>query len=108
VKVQRTGEHFSCYGSNNLRVKIGQPSCSQYKEGHFWALKLRKWDEMIDTNQDDVNRAHCEVPSSAMSSLGNGNDNDHSKSGEEAQGGETETGKRTGAVDRMGKGKGKG
>jgi len=38
-KVQSTGECFSGYGSNDLRVKIELPSCRQYKPGDFLPIR---------------------------------------------------------------------
>jgi hypothetical protein len=35
---KRTGEHFSCYGSNDLRAKIEPPCCRQYKPGDILAV----------------------------------------------------------------------
>jgi hypothetical protein len=46
-KVKRTGERFSWYGSDDLRAKIEPPSCRQYKQRDFLAVRPLNWDEII-------------------------------------------------------------
>jgi len=52
-KVKRTSEHFSWYGSDDLRAMIGQPSYWQYKPGDFLGVRHLNWDEIIDKDDDD-------------------------------------------------------
>jgi len=117
-KVKRTGDRFSWYGSNDSRAKIEPPSCQQYTPGDFLAIRPVNWDEIINVEDDDENRADPRAPSSGRSCPGDGNDNDNGEGEEDKKGCETETGKGKGtkngkgkqkaAEDRMGKGKGKG
>ena len=107
-KVERTGEHFSWYGSNNLRSKIELPSCRQYKPGDFLAIGPLNWDEIIDENDDDEYWVDPGAPSGGGSRPGDDNDNDHSDGEEHTQGGEKGTGKENGTKVGNGKGKGKG
>ena len=109
-KVKHTSEHFSWYGSDDLRTKIEPPSCRQYKPGDFLAVGPLNRDEMIDKHDDDENWADPGAPSSGTSRPGDGNDNDDSNGEEDTQGGEkgTEKGKGTKDGKRKGKGKGKG
>jgi hypothetical protein len=107
-KVKRTGEHFSWYGSDDLRAKIEPPSCRQYKPGDFLDVRPLNWDEIIDEDDDDENRADPGAPSSGRSRPGDGNDNDIGEGEEDTQGGEKGTGKGKGTKDGKGKGKGKG
>jgi len=53
AKVTRTGQRFSWYGSDDLRVKIEPPSCRQYKPGDILAVKPKNLDEIIDEVDDD-------------------------------------------------------
>jgi hypothetical protein len=75
-KVKRTGEHFSWYGSDDLRVKIEPPSCRRYKPGDFLAVRPLDSDEIIVEDDDDDNWADPEGPSSGRRRPGDGNDND--------------------------------
>jgi len=106
-KVQRTGECFSWYSSDDLRAKIEPPNCAQYKPGDFLVVRLLNWYEIIDEDDDDENWADPRTPSSGRSRPGDGNDNDHSKGEEDTQGSEKETGKGKGTKDGKVKGKGK-
>jgi len=54
-KVNRTGEQFSWYGSDDLRAKIEPPSCRLYKPGYFLAVRPLNWDKIIEEDDDDVN-----------------------------------------------------
>jgi hypothetical protein len=47
-KVERTGDRFSWYDSDDLRAKIEPPSCRQYKLGDFLAVRPLNWDEIIN------------------------------------------------------------
>jgi len=76
-KVKRTGECFSWYGRDALRVKIEQPSCRQYTLGDFLAVGPLIWDEIIDENDDDENRADPTALSGGKSLPSNGNDNEN-------------------------------
>jgi len=106
-KVKRTGEHFSWYGSDDLRAKIEPPSCRQYKPGNLLAVRPLNWDEIIDDDDNDENWADPGAPSSGRSCLSDGNDNDNGNGKEDLQGGEKETAKGKGTKDGKGKGKGK-
>jgi len=107
-KVQRTGELFALYGSDDLRAKIEPPSCRQYKPGNFLGVRPLNWDGIIDKDDDDENWADPGAPSSGKSRPGNGNDNDNGEGEEDTQGGEKGTGKRKGTTDGKGKVQGKG
>jgi len=104
-KVKRTGEGFSWYGSDDLRVKTEPPSCRQYKPGDFLAIGPLNWDEIIDEDDGEDNWADPSAPSSGRSRPGDSNDNDDSECEEERQGGEKGTGKGKGTTDGKGKGK---
>ena len=107
VKVKRTGERFSWYGSDDLRAKIEPPSSRQYKPGNFLAVRPLNWDEIIDEDDDDDNWADPGAPSGGRSRPSDGNDHDDSEGEEDTQGGEKGTGKGNGTNDGKGKGKGK-
>jgi len=107
-KVERTGERFSWYGSDDLRAKIELPSCRQYKPGDFLAVRPLNWDEIIDEDDDDENWADPGAPTGGRSRPGDGNDNDNGEGEEDTQGGEKGTGKGKGTKDVKGKGEGKG
>jgi hypothetical protein len=47
-KVERSGERFAWYGSDDLRAKNQPPSCRQYKSGDFLAVRLQDWEDIID------------------------------------------------------------
>jgi hypothetical protein len=66
-KVKRTGEHFSWYGSDDLKAKIEPPSCRQYKPGNFLAIRPLNWDEIIDKDDYDDNWADPGAPSGGSS-----------------------------------------
>jgi len=106
-KVKHTGERFSLYGSDELRVKIEPPSYRQYKPGDFLAVRPLNWDEIFEEDDDDENWADPRVPSGGRSHPSDGNDNDESQGEEDTQGGEKGTGKGKGTKDGKGKGKGK-
>ena len=115
-KVKRTGEHFSWYGSDNLRANIEQPSCRQYKPGDFLAIRPLNWNEIIDEDDDDENWADPGASSSGWSRPSHDTHNDDGEGEEDMQGGEKGTGKGKGTknVKRKGnatedqKGKGRG
>jgi len=104
-KVKRTSEHFSRYGSDDLRAKIEPPSCRQYKPDDFLAVRTQNWDEIIDEDDDDDNWADPGAPSGGRSRSSDGNDNDDSEGEEDTQGGDKGTGKGNGTKDGKGKGK---
>ena len=56
-KVKCTGEHFSWYGSDDLKARFQLPSCRQYKPGDFLAVRSLNWDEIIHEDDDDDNWA---------------------------------------------------
>jgi hypothetical protein len=103
-KVKRTGERYSCYGSDDLRAKIEPRSCQQYKTGNFLAIKPLNSDEIINGDDDDDNWVDPGAPSSVRGRPGDGNDNDDGESEEDTQGGENGTGKGKGTKDGKGKG----
>jgi len=107
-KVKRTGEHFSWYGSDNLRANIEQPSCRQYKPGDFLAIRPLNWNEIIDEDDDDENWADPGASSSGWSRPSHDTHNDDGEGEEDMQGGEKGTGKGKGTKNGKGKGKGKG
>ena len=107
-KVKRTGERFSSYGSDDLRVTIEPPCCRQYKPGDFLAVRPLNWEEIIDKDDDDENWADPGVASGGRSRSGNDNGNDDGEGEEDTHGGEKRTGKGKGTKDGKGKGKGMG
>jgi hypothetical protein len=106
--VKRTCEHFSWYGSDDLRAKIEPPSCRHYKPGDFLAVRPLNWDEIINKDDDDENWADPGVLSGGRSHPSDNIDNDDGEGEEDTQGGEKGAGKGKGTKDRKGKGKGKG
>jgi len=107
-KVQRTGERFSWYGSDDHRAKMEPPSCRQYKPGDFLAIRPPNWDEIIDEDDDDESWADPGAPSSGRSRPGDRNDNDDCEGEEDTRGGVKGTGQGKGTKEGKGKGKGKG
>jgi len=105
AKIIRTGERFSRYSSNDLRAKIGPPSCRYYKPGDLLAVGPLNWDEIIYEDDDDDNWLDHGAPSGGRSCRSDGNENDDSESEEEMQGGDKRTGE--GKRTKDGKGKGK-
>jgi len=74
-KVKRTREHFSWYCSDDLMVKIEPAGCWQYKPGDFLAVTPLYWDEIIDEDDDDDNRADPVALSGGMNRPGYTNEN---------------------------------
>jgi hypothetical protein len=107
-KIKHTGEHFSWYGSVDLRSQIKPPSCWQYKTGDFMAVRPLNCDGLIDKDDDDDNWEDPEAPSGGRSCPVNGNENDNGESAEDMLGAEMGTRKGKGTNDRKGNGKGKG
>jgi len=107
-KVQRTGAHFSWYGTNNLRATIEPPSCRQYKLGNLLAVRPLNWDEIIEDDDDDKKCADRAAPSGERSCPANDNDDNNGEGEEERQGGGKGFGKGNGTKDGKGEGKGKG
>jgi hypothetical protein len=111
-KVKCTGECFSWYGSDDLRVQIEPPSCRQYKPGNVQDVRPLHWDEIIDEDDDDDNWADPESPSGGKSRPSDGNDNDDSEGEEDTPGSEKGQGRKDGKEQGMWKateeGKGKG
>jgi hypothetical protein len=105
-KITPTGDRFSWYGSDDRRATIEPPSCQQYTPGDFLAIRPLNWDEIIDKDDDDDNRADPGAPSGGRSRPTYGNNNDDSEGEENMQSGERGTGK--GKVSKNGKAKGKG
>jgi len=102
-KVKHTGEHFSWYGSDDLRAWIKLPICRQYKPGNILAVRPLNWDDIIDEDDDDDNWVDPGAPSGGRSLGGDGNYNDDGQSEEDTQGGEKGTGKGKGTKDGKGK-----
>jgi len=115
-KLKCTSEHFSWYGSDDLRVMIEQRSSQQYTPGDFLPVRPLIWDVAINEEDDDENWADPRAPSGGRSLPGDGNHNGDSEGEEVMYGGEigTEIGKGTkdwsgsGKATEDGKGKGKG
>jgi hypothetical protein len=109
-KVKRTGEHFSWYLSDDLRVKIQLPSCRQYKSGDCLAVRPLNWKDITDEDDNDENWVDPGALSGGMSRPGNGNYNDNCDGDEDMQGGEKGTGNWKGmkAGNRKGHGRRKG
>jgi len=105
-KVKCTGEHCTWYSSYDIRAKIEQPRCQQYKPGDFLADRPLDRDEIIDEDDDDENWVEPGSPSVGRSHPNNGNDNDNSKSEADMQGSEKATGKGKGTKDGKGNGNG--
>jgi len=106
--VPRTGERYSWYASVDPRAKIEQLSCRQSKPGYFLGVGPLNWDEIIDKDDDDENKADRRAPSGGPRRPGDDNDNDNGESGKDTQGGENGTGEKQGTNDGKGKGKGMG
>jgi len=106
-KVRRTGEHFSCYGSDDLRAKIEPPSCQQYMPGDLLAVRPLNWDEIIDEYEDDENWVDPRASTGGRSRPSDRNDNDDGEGEKDMQGGGTGSGKGKRTKDGKGKGKGK-
>jgi len=104
-KDSRIGERFSWYGSDDPRAKIDQPSCRQYEQGDFLAVRPLNWDDIINEEDDDENWADPGAPSGGGSRPGDANDNDNGEDEEDMQGGEEGTGNGKGTKDGKGKGK---
>jgi hypothetical protein len=82
-QVKRTGEHFSLYHSDDRRAKIEPPTCWRYKPGNFLAVRRLNWDEIIDEDDGEENRADPGAPSGGRSRPANGNDNDNREGDED-------------------------
>jgi len=106
LEVQPTGEHCSSYGGDDLRAEIEPPSRQLFKPSDLLAITPLNWDEMIDENDDDENRADPGALSGGWSHPGDGNDNNDGKGDEDTHGGEKGTGKGKGTKDGTGKGMG--
>jgi hypothetical protein len=106
-KVKRSAEHFSLYGSDDLRANIETPSCWQYEAEDVLAVKPLSSDEIINEHDDDENWADPGATCSGRCRPGDGNDNVIGDGEEDEQGGENRTGKATGKKDGKGTGKGK-
>jgi hypothetical protein len=91
--VMRTGEHFSLYGSDDLRAKIELPSYRQYEPGDFLAVRPLNWDDTIYEDDDDENWADPGEPSGGWSSPAYHNNADGGEGEEDRQGCEKGTGK---------------
>jgi hypothetical protein len=92
-KVQPTSEHFSWYGTDDLRVMIEAPSRRQYKPGDFSAVRRLNCDEIIDEDEVDDNGVDARGPSGGRSHPCDANDNHDSESEEDMQGGQKGIGK---------------
>jgi len=107
-KVQRTGEGFSWYYSDDLRANIEPPSYQQYKPGDFRPVGPLNWEEIIDQDNDDEIWAGPGAPSGGRSPPSDGHYNDYGEGEGDMQRGEKGTGKEKGTKDGKGKGMGKG
>ena len=63
-KVKCTCERFSWYGSNNPRAQIELPSYRQYMPSDLLAVGPLNWDEEINEDNEEENRADPGVRSS--------------------------------------------
>jgi len=106
--IERTGERFPRYGSDDLQGKIEPPSCRQYKPGDVLAVKTLNWDKIIHEDDDDDNWADPGEPSGGRSRSCDWNDHDDGESEEDRQGAGKGTRRGKGTKDGNGKGKGKG
>jgi len=70
-----TGERFSWYSSNDLRVEIEPTSCQQYKPGDVLAVRPLNWDEIINLDDDDGNWENPVAPSGGRRRPSDANDN---------------------------------
>jgi hypothetical protein len=107
-KVNHTSEHFSWYGREDLRAMIEPRSCRQYKPCNFLAIRPANWDEIINEDDDDDNRADPEAPIGGRSHRGEDNENHHGEGEQDTQGSVKVLGKWMGTKDGKGKGQGKG
>ncbi|KAF8538640.1 hypothetical protein BDD12DRAFT_805954 [Trichophaea hybrida] len=103
-QVKRAGERISWYCSDDLRAMIEPPSCRQYEPGDFLVVRPFHWDEIMDKDDGDENRADPGAPSGGRSRPGDGFDNEDSEGEEDTQGSEKGTGKGKGTMDGKGKG----
>jgi hypothetical protein len=102
-KVKHTGVRFSWYGRDDLRAKIEPPSCRQYKQGDYLAIRQPNWADIMDQDDDDdENWADPAGPSGRRSRPGNGHDNNNREVEENTQGGEKGTKNGKGTKDRNG------
>jgi hypothetical protein len=63
-KIEHTGERFSWYRSDDVRVKVQPPSCRQYKAGNFLAIRPLNWDVVMDEDDYGDNWADHGEPGS--------------------------------------------
>jgi len=107
--VKRTGEHFSWYSCNDLKVMIEPPSCGQYKPGNFLAGRQLNWAEIIVEDDDNQNGEDDGAPCGGRSHPGDGNGHHKGDGEEDTLGSERGSGIQNGTKDgrRTGKGKGK-
>jgi len=75
-KVERTGECFSWYSSDDLRAKIELASSHQYKPGDYLAVRQLNCDEIINEDVNDENCAAHGALCGGRSRPGDGNDID--------------------------------
>jgi len=59
-KIERTGERFSRYSSDDYRAKIEPPSSWQHKPVDCLAVTPLQWDAIIDEDAEDNNWADPE------------------------------------------------
>ena len=81
-KVIPTSVRFSWYGRDDLRAMIESPSCRQYRQGDFLAVRPLNLDEIIDEDDHVENWADPTARSSGLRPPGDDNHNDHGE-GEE-------------------------
>jgi len=86
-KVNRIGERFSWYSSNDRGATIEPPSCRQYKRGKFKAVRPLNRDQIIDEDDDDENCADPGAPRGGWSRAGDCNDNHDGEGEEDKEGG---------------------
>jgi len=101
VKEKQMGERCFWFGGDDLRGKIAQWSCRQYKPVRYLAVRSLKWDEIIDEDGDDENRVHPRVPCSGRICPGDGDDSDNGEGENDMKGAEKGTGNGTETQDEM-------
>lgn len=74
-----TGEHFSGYCRDKLRVRSELPCCGQYKPGNLLVIGPLNQIEIIDDDDNHESLAVPGAPSGGGSRPGDGNDNDNNE-----------------------------
>jgi len=91
-KFKPTCHRFAWYGSDDLRGKIGPPSCRQWKPSNYLGVRQLNCDKIIDKVDDEQNWVDPGVWSGGRRDPCIGNVNDDGDSGVNRQGGDIGTG----------------